>query len=348
MQIKLSNGRVIGGGSPVYIIAEIGINHNGDFNLAKEMIKVAAATGVDAVKFQKRTLEEMYTKEFLDRPYTKHYSFGATYGEHKRFLEFTDDQFLALYVLAKECNVDFIVSGFDFRSFDFIENELDVKMHKVASPLINHYPLLKQIGEYGKPIILSTGMHAYVEIKNAVEFLRRINDQIILLQATTLYPCPDELANLNAIKAYSDDLKTLVGYSSHDKGVILPAASVVLGACIIEKHFTLDRTMIGPDHAASVEPRGMELIVKYAHCVEKGLGDGQKTIQEGEQDARIKYGVSIVSRRSIKCGQGITEEDITVKCPGGGISPSHFWDCIGKKAKKDISEDRTIYEGDIE
>lgn len=348
MKIQLTNGRVIGDGSPVYVIAEIGINHNGDFELAKQMIKVAAGTGVDAVKFQKRTLDEMYTRDFLNRPYTKYYSFGATYGEHKRFLEFSDDQFLELQECARQANVDFIVSGFDFKSFDFIERELDVKIHKAASPLINHYPLLKQIGGYGKPIILSTGMHTYEEIKNAVEFLRKINDQIILLQATTLYPCPDELVNLRAIKAYRDDLSILVGYSSHDKGVILPATSVAFGSCVIEKHFTLDRTMIGPDHAASVEPRGMELIVKYAHCVERGLGDGQKTVQEGEHDARTKYGVSVVSRRPIKLGQVITEDDITVKCPGGGISPVHFWDCIGKKAKTDIPEDMTIYEDQIE
>lgn len=348
MNIKLSNNRTIGDGAPVYIIAEIGINHNGNFELAKKMIKVAAETGVDAVKFQKRTLNEMYIKSFLEQPYTKYYSFGVTYGEHKKFLEFSDEQFLELRDYARSNNVDFIVSGFDFTSFDFIEKHLDVKIHKIASPFINHYPLLKKVGNYGKPIILSTGMHSFAEVKDAINFLRTINDQIILLQATTLYPCPDELANLNVIKTYKYELNVLVGYSSHDKGVILPAASVALGACIIEKHFTLDRTMKGPDHAASVEPRGMELIVKYAHSVERGLGDGQKTIIEGEMEARIKYGVSIVSATNIKRGQVIKEEDITVKCPGGGISPVHFWECIGKKAKRNIYQDEIINEDDIE
>jgi sialic acid synthase len=348
MEIKLANGRTIGDGHPVYIVAEIGINHNGDFNLAKQMITVAAGKGVDAVKFQKRTVDEMYTREFLNQPYKKYYSFGATYGEHKKFLEFSDEQYLELRSVAKSANVDFIVSGFDFTGFDFIEKHLDVPMHKVASPFINHFPLLKQVGSYGKPIILSTGMHSFEEIKNAVGFLRKYNNQIILLQATTLYPCPDELANIMAIKSFREKLNILVGYSSHDKGVIIPAASVVLGACIIEKHFTLDRTMIGPDHAASAEPRGLELIVKYAHGVEKALGSGEKELQEGEHEARLKYGVSIVSKKELKEGTILTENDITVKCPGGGISPVHFWDILGKKLKKDIKEDTIIYTDDIE
>jgi sialic acid synthase len=348
MQINLANGRVLGDGCPVYIIAEIGINHNGDFELAKKMIDVAAKTGVDAVKFQKRTVDEMYTHEFLDRPYTKYYSFGATYGEHKKHLEFTNDQFIELHQCAEKANVDFIVSGFDFTGFDFIERQLNVSIHKIASPFINHYPLLKKVAEYGKPLILSTGMHSYDEVKASVEFIRKINKNIILLQATTLYPCPDDQANLKTIKTFRDDFNVLVGYSSHDKGVILPSASVVLGACVIEKHFTLDRTMIGPDHAASVEPRGLELIVKYSHVTERGLGSGSKIIQNGEFDARSKYGVSMVSKKKLKKNQILKEEDITVKCPGGGISPVHFWDCIGKIAKRDIPEDTIIYEGDIE
>jgi sialic acid synthase len=348
MEIRLANGRLIGEGHPAYIIAEIGINHNGDFDLAKQMINVAAGKGVDAVKFQKRTVDEMYTRDFLDQPYKKYYSFGATYGEHKKYLEFTDEQYLELKEAARNANVDLIVSGFDFTGFDFIEKQLDVQMHKVASPFINHYPLLKQVGSYGKPVILSTGMHSFEEIKNAVEFLRKYNDQIILLQATTLYPCPDELANIMTLKTFREKLDLLVGYSSHDKGVIIPAATVVLGACIIEKHFTLDRTMIGPDHAASAEPRGLELIVKYVHGVEKALGNGEKTIQEGESEARIKYGVSVVSKRELKKGTILSEEDITVKCPGGGISPVHFWDILGKKVKKTIKEDIIIYPDDIE
>ena len=346
-QIKLANGRIIGDGAPIYTIAEIGINHNGDFELAKQMVEVAAKTGVDAVKFQKRTVEEMYTKNFLDEAYNKHYAFGATYGDHKRFLEFKDEQFFELQQLAYSLNIDFIVSGFDATSFEFIENKLNVHIHKIASPFVTHYPLLKQVAGYGKPVILSTGMHTFDEIKDAVKYIRQFNDQIVLFQATTLYPCPDDMVNLNVLKTFREELDVLVGYSSHDKGVILPAASVALGACMIEKHFTLDRTMIGPDHAASVEPRGLEMIVKYAKSVSVGLGDKSKNAQKSEEDARIKYGVSIVTAKALIKGDKIKEDDITVKCPGGGISPVQFWDIIGKQVNKDIPVDEIIYAGDV-
>ncbi len=348
MNIKLSNGRIIGDGAPAYIIAEVGINHNGDFNLAKKMIEVAAGTGVDAVKFQKRTIDEMYTKKFLEQPYNKYYSFGTTYGEHKKFLEFSNEQFFELKDHAAKYNLDFIVSGFDFTGFDFIENQLDVQMHKIASPFITHYPLLKQVAGYGKPMIVSTGMHHFDEIRAAINYIRQFNNDIILFQATTLYPCPEELVNLNVIKTFRKELNVLVGYSSHDKGVILPAASVGLGACMIEKHFTLDRTLNGPDHAASVEPRGMEMIVKYAHLIEKGMGGGIKVLNKEEEEQRIKYGVSIVTRNSLIKGQVISTNNLTVKCPGGGISPVHFDDLVGKKTTRDISTDEILYDGDVE
>ena len=347
MNIKLSNGRIIGDNEPAYIIAEVGINHNGIFELAMNMIEVAAKTGVDAVKFQKRSVDEMYTKKFLDEPYKKIYAFGETYGEHKRFLEFSDDKFSQLKKRATELNIDFIVSGFDITAFDFIEKQLNVLIHKIASPFINHYPLLKHVASYGKPIILSTGMHTYDEIKAAINYIRQFNNDIILFQATTLYPCPEELVNLKVLQTFRQDMDVLVGYSSHDKGVILPAASVSMGACAIEKHFTLDRTMIGPDHAASVEPRGMEMIVKYAHLIEKGLGNGKKILNEEEDSQRIKYGVSLVSRKALSKGALITREDITVKCPGGGISPVHFESVIGKLTTRDIPADEILFDADV-
>jgi sialic acid synthase SpsE len=345
--IELTKKRWIGEGEFPYIIAEAGINHNGDFDIAKKIIFEASKCGADAVKFQKRTIEEMYTQEFLNQPYFKSYAFGTTYGEHKKHLEFNDEQYFELQEYAKTLNIDFLVSGFDFISFDFIENKLNVPIHKIASPFITHFPLLKKIAEYGKPMILSTGMHCLNEIKEAIEYIKPINEKIVLLQATTLYPCQDEDVNLNVLKTFKREFDLLVGYSSHDTGVILPAASVALGACIIEKHFTLDRTMIGPDHIASVEPRGLELICKYSKSVYKGLGKEEKNIHESEKSQRLKYGVSIVSTNDIKKETAIAARDITVKCPGGGISPVIFEKLIGKIAAKDIKADSIIYEGDI-
>jgi sialic acid synthase len=347
-RIKLKEGRFIGEGEVPYVIAEIGINHNGDFELAKKMIRVAATTGVDAIKLQKRTVAEMYTKSFLDQPYLKSYAYGKTYGDHKRFLEFSDESFFELKDLATQLGLDFIVSGFDYTSFEFIDKELNVDMHKIASPFVTHYPMLKQVANYGKPLILSTGMHSFEEVKNAIAFIKQFNDQIILFQATTLYPCPDELVNLNVMKTYRDQMEVLVGYSSHDKGVVIPAASVAVGACVIEKHYTLDRTMIGPDHSASVEKEGLEKIVKYANSVFLGLGNSSKEAQSVEAEARIKYGVSIVSKNEMARGHIIQEEDITVKCPGGGISPVNFWNILGKKVAFDIKADEIIYEKDVE
>lgn len=346
-RIQVGPNRWIGENEPPYVIAEIGINHNGDFELCKTMIEAAAKSGVDAVKMQKRTIDEMYTKDALDVPYDKPYSFGKTYGEHKLALEFTDDQYFELQAYTNALGIDFLVSGFDSTGFDFIEKKLNVPIHKIASPFITDYPLLKQVAEYGKPIFLSTGMHTMDEIEDAVRFIKKFNDKIMVFHAVTMYPVPDEQVNLNVLTTFKEKLNTLVGYSSHDKGVMISAAAVALGACVIEKHFTLDRTMIGPDHAASVEPRGMELIKKYATAVQRSLGTSSRVMNEHEQSARIKYGVSVTSRCFIPAGKIIEEADITVKCPGGGISPVKYWDLIGKRSAKSIEPDKTLYEGDI-
>ena len=340
---------LIGGLARVkYLIAEIGINHNGDFNICKAMIKEAARVGVDAIKMQKRTINEMYTKEALDVPYNKPYAFGKTYGEHKHALEFSDEQYLVLQKFTHDLGVEFLVSGFDATGFDFIEKKLNVPVHKIASPFITDYPLLKQVAEYGKPVFVFTCLQTVEEFKASGECIKQYNDKIMVFHAVTMYPVPNNQVNLNVIKTFKEELGTLVGYSSHDTGVAIPAASIALGACVIEKHFTLDRTMIGPDHAASAESRGMELIIKYSRVVQESLGSLVRENNEAEQAARIKYGVSVTSKRVIPCGKVITEEDIMVKCPGGGISPAHFWDLLGKKATRDIEVDKTLYDGDIQ
>ena len=270
-RIQVGPNRWIGEMEEPYVIAEIGINHNGSYELCKKMILKAASAGVDAVKMQKRTIEEMYTKDALDVPYNKPYAFGKTYGEHKHALEFDDEKFIELQKYAHDLGVEFLVSGFDSTGFEFIDKVLNVPIHKVASPFITDYPLLKQVAEYGKPIFLSTGMHTMEEIEKSVKFIKQFNDKIMVFHAVTMYPVPNDKVNLKVIKTFKERLGTLVGYSSHDNGVVIPSAAIALGACVIEKHFTLDRTMIGPDHAASVEPRGMELIKNYATAVWKSL-----------------------------------------------------------------------------
>jgi len=348
MEIKLNNGRIIGDGHPAYIMAEIGINHNGSIKIAKELIDKASIIGIDAVKFQKRTIKEMYREDFLRMPYVKDNSFGKTYGEHKHFLEFSDEEWFELQEYTKSRNLDFIISGFDFSGFDFINYELDVPFHKLASPLVTHIPLLVHVAKYGKPMILSTGMHDFEEVGVAVNEIRKYNKDLIVLQCTTSYPTNDEDVNLSVIKRFRNEFNVLVGYSSHDRGVVIPAASVAFGSCFIEKHFTLDRTMKGPDHVASVEPRGLELILGYTRSIEAAIGTDKKDLNKIEYAAKEKYGYSCVAKTQILKGEVITIDKIAFKQPGTGLKPSEISLFLNKVSKNTINFDQEITKNDIE
>ncbi len=348
MKITLKNGRIIGDGQPAYVLAEIGINHNGEIEIAKKLIDIAARIGIDGVKFQKRNIDLMYTKDFLAQPYIKEGSFGETYGKHKLFLEFSDEQLIELKHYTEQRGLDFIVSGFDIEGFDFINYKLDVLFHKVPSPLVNHTPLLKHIAKYKKPIVLSTGMHTYEEVKNAVEIILQQNDQLIVLQCTTSYPTDYKDVNLRVMKRYRRDFNVLTGYSSHDRGVVVSAASVLMGGCFIEKHFTLDRTMKGPDHVSSVEPRGLELIKSYTKALEASLGTDIKELIDAEINARDKYGYSCVAKLNIDAGAILTADLVTFKVPGYGIKPKDIERFFGKRLIRNIIQDEIISENDFQ
>lgn len=348
MEIVLKNGRKIGDNHPAYIIAEIGINHNGSFENAKRLVDKASIIGIDAVKFQKRTIDEMYHADFLKMPYIKDNSFGATYGEHKQFLEFTEEQLFELKDYTESRNLDFIISGFDFSGFDFINEKMDVLFHKIASPLVTHIPLLIHIAKYGKPMVLSTGMHDFQEVRHAVNVIKEYNEELIVLQCTTSYPTNNEDVNLSVIKRFRDELNVLAGYSSHDRGVVIPASSVAFGSCFIEKHFTLDRTMKGPDHISSVEPRGLELILGYARSIEVAIGVDKKDLNRVEYPAKEKYGYSCVAKENISQGDLITSEKISYKVPGTGLKPSEVGFILDKIANKNIFKDQNITTNDIE
>jgi sialic acid synthase SpsE len=348
MEIVLKNGRVIGDGHPAYIMAEIGINHNGSIKIAKELIDKASIIGIDAVKFQKRTIEEMYRSDFLKMPYVKDNSFGNTYGEHKHFLEFSDDQLYELQEYTRSRKLDFIISGFDFSGFNFINNELDVPFHKIASPLVTHIPLLIHVAKFGKPMILSTGMHDFAEVSVAVNEIKKYNKELIVLQCTTSYPTNDEDVNLAVIRRFRTEFGVLVGYSSHDRGVVIPAASVAFGSCFIEKHFTLDRTMKGPDHVASVEPRGLELILGYTRSIEAAIGNDKKKLNKIEYQAKEKFGYSCVAKTPILKGEVISIDKIAFKQPGTGLKPSEINLILNKTSKSTIDFDQEITENDIE
>jgi sialic acid synthase len=337
--ITLGNDKKIGSSEKPYFIGEIGINHNGDIRLAKKLIDMASSIGIDSVKFQKRDYLKTIISKQLDIPYLNNNSFGRTYREHKEFLEFSSQELIELSDYTKQKNLDFSCSAFDIESYDFIEYSLNPFFHKIPSPLIVNHELLLHVAKYGKPIFLSTGMSTLNEIEMAVKLIKECNDQLVLFQCTSLYPTENSEVNLKVIKQFIKDYDVLVGFSSHDKSVVFPSVAVGYGACAIEKHITLDRTMKGPDHTSSFEQRGLELAYKYCISTHEALGTFNKTILEREKVSRDKHMQSIVSANFIEAGTKLTETDIVFKAPGTGLMPYEKNKIIGKVATRNIEKD---------
>lgn len=269
--------KLVGDGNPCYVIAEIGINHNGDLDIAKKLIDAAAETGCDAVKFQKRTVEVVYTPEELAKP--RENPFGPTNGDLKRGLEFGDEQYAAIDAYCKEKGIDWFASCWDEGSVDFIEKFSPV-CYKIASASLTDDNLLRHHRKTGRPLIVSTGMSTLDQVDHAVEVLGSGN--LILMHTTSTYPSKVEELNLRAIQSLAERFGVPVGYSGHEVGLATSVAAVALGACAVERHITLDRAMWGSDQAASVEPGGFERMIKDLRAVEKGLGDGIKRLWDSE------------------------------------------------------------------
>lgn len=338
--------RLIGDGQPCLIIAEAGINHQGDVNIARQLIDVAAAAHADVVKFQKRTISRILTAAGLDAPYAHRNSFGKTYGEHKRALELEKQAYHELKTYAEGQGLIFMASAWDEESVDFLE-ELGVPAHKVASADLTNLPLLKYMAQTGKPIFLSTGMSSLEEVDQAMATLRAYTDQIVLLQCTSTYPSEFDQINLRVIPAYRERYQTLVGYSGHEKGIAIPVGAVALGACVVERHFTLDRTMKGGDHAASLEPTGLTKMVRDIRALEQAMGDGVKRIYEAEWPIRHKLAKSVVTAVPIPANTPITRAMLTTKGPGNGISAARLESLIGLKTTRPIPADAVLQESDI-
>ena len=345
--IKL-NDILVGDNNPTFIIAEIGINHQGDINIAKELIKKAKDAGANAVKFQKRSISRILTKEGLEMPYENPNSFGKTYGEHKVALELSEDDYEELFKFSNDLNVLFSASGWDEESIDFLD-DLGVPFFKMASADLTNFPLLEHTAKKNKPMILSTGMADMKIVKQAYNLVKNFNNNIAILQCTSTYPAKFEEIHLNVIHTYKNEFPDVViGYSGHELGIAIPTVSVALGARIIERHFTLDRTMKGGDHAASLEPNGFEKMVRDIRHVEDALGSTEKNIQESEKPIFKKLGKSLVSTNHISAGSIINRSMITTKGPGTGISPMKLQEVIGKKTKTDIDKDTIIKDSFIE
>ncbi|KKW23524.1 MAG: N-acetylneuraminate synthase [Parcubacteria group bacterium GW2011_GWA2_51_12] len=275
--VKIGN-KLVGEGQPVFIIAEIGINHNGDINIAKKLIDVAAEAGADAVKFQKRTVEVVYTSEELAKP--RENPFGPTNGDLKRGLEFGLEQYQEVDRHCKEKGILWSASSWDEGSVDFID-QFNPPCHKIASASLTDDNLLRHIRSKGRSIILSTGMSTMEEVDHAIEVLGR--KDLIILHSNSTYPADFRELNLLAIKTLQKRYIDLpVGYSGHEVGLSTSVMAAVLGACVVERHLTLDRAAWGSDHAASLEPRGMQLLVRDIRAWEQAKGDGVKRVYESE------------------------------------------------------------------
>lgn len=276
-RVKIGN-KWIGDGHPTFIVAEIGINHNGDLDIAKKLIDMAVFSGCDAVKFQKRTIELVYTPEELSRP--RENPFGPTNGHLKRGLEFGKKEYKEIDRYCRQKNIMWFASPWDLKSVDFLE-EFDVPCYKIASASLTDNALLQHIKSKGKPIILSTGMSDIQQIKHAVKILGE--KDLILLHCTSTYPAQPHELNLNVIPWMKKTFNCPIGYSGHEVGIAPPLIAAVLGACLIERHITLDRTMWGSDHAASLEPNGLNKVVRDIKLLSHFLGDGKKRVLESEK-----------------------------------------------------------------
>jgi len=346
-ELQLGNKNV-GDGHPTFIIAEIGINHQGDVSIAKNLIQKAKECGADAVKLQKRSISRILTKSGLEMAYDNRNSFGKTYGEHKIALELSEADYHELNTYCKKMDIIFCASGWDEESIDFLD-EMGIPFFKMASADLTNFPLLVHTAKKNKPMILSTGMADMKMVQAAYSQVNQINNQIAILQCTSTYPSAFSEVHLNVLQTFMKEFPdTVIGYSGHEQGIAIPPAAVALGAKIIERHFTLDRTMKGGDHAASLEPQGFAKMVRDIRAVEESMGSFKKEIQKSEPPVFKKLAKSIVSAVEIKVGQKITIEMLTTKGPGTGISPTRISELIGKITIKDIPADEVINNEDIQ
>ncbi len=330
---------VIGDGEPCYVIAEIGHNHQGSIEKARELFREAKLAGAHAVKLQKRDNRGLYTRAAYNKSYDNENSFGATYGEHREFLEFGIDQYRELQAYARELHIDFFSTAFDIASADFLE-ALDVPAYKIASGDIKSLPLLRHVAGFGKPIIMSTGGATIEDVQRAYDAVLPLNSDLAILQCTAGYPAAFEELDLGVIASYRKQFpRAVVGFSSHDNGIAMPVAAYMLGARIVEKHFTLNRAMKGTDHAFSLEPVGLRKLVRDLDRTFRAMGDGVKKVYESERAPILKMGKSLVVARDLPVGHLLTSGDVVMKSPAGGIPPYELDNVLGCTTLRALHED---------
>ena len=327
------------------VIAEAGVNHNGEMRIAKQLIDLASEAGADLVKFQTFNADRQVTKLAPKAAYQSLLT-DISESQHSmlRKLEITEEMHVQLIAYCQSRAVGFLSTGFDIESVDLL-NRLGQELFKIPSGEITNMSFLRHIGGLGKRVILSTGMSTMDEIESAINVLENSGtprSKVTVLHCTTAYPAPMSDVNLSAMQSIKSALNVEIGYSDHTLGIEIPIAAVALGATVIEKHFTLDRNMPGPDHKASLEPTELKAMVNAIRNIEQALGDGVKRLMPSEVENIVIARKSIVARQSISKGEIFSSENITAKRPNNGISAMQWDEVIGKAAKRDYSTDEFI------
>ena len=336
------DGFTIGDNSDCYLIAELGNNHQGSVEKCKELITRAKECGAHAVKLQKRDNRAIFTRAAYDAPYDNENSFGPTYGTHREALEFNKEQYRELIAHSKKVGISFFATAFDVPSADFLI-DLDVPAFKIASGDATNVPLLRHVAKFGKPMIVSTGGSEIEDVRRIYNTIMPINRQLCILQCTAGYPPAYDELNLRVIETYREEFPDIViGLSSHDSGIAMGLVAYILGARVIEKHFTLNRAMKGTDHAFSLEAPGLTKLIRDLRRARVALGDGVKRRYVSEEKPILKMGKKLVAARDLAAGHVLTAGDIAIKSPGDGLAPYHLDAVIGRKLGAALAADAPI------
>ena len=335
----------IGKEYPCYIIAEIGVNHNGKLSLAKKLIDASIESGVNAVKFQKRDLKSLYRKESLENPNSESQGFEILLAELQE-VELTKNDYMEIIDYCKKKKITFLCTPWDMPSVDFLE-ELDIVAYKISSGDMTNFPLIKYVSKTRKPMIISTGMSKIEEIEKMVSFVKEQNIPFVILHANSTYPSPIESLDLNLIPEFRKKFDLLVGFSGHEIGIIGSITAANMGAVIIERHITLDKTMKGLDHSSSLEPNKFKEMVSLIRLSEKAKGKPIKKMTRAEVLQREVVSKSIVCVLDICKDEIFSDKNIEAKGPEKGLSAQYFFDIIGKKSPRDIKCGEYVLEEDM-
>lgn len=336
------DGTRIHDGGECYVIAEIGHNHQGDLEQCKRMFDTAKQCGANAVKLQKRDNRTLYTKAMYDSPYDNRNSYAPTYGAHREALEFNREQYVELIAHAKKIGITFFSTAFDIPSADFLA-DLDVPGYKIASGDLTNIALLRHVAKIGKPMIISTGGATMDDVVRAYRTIMPINPQLCILQCTSGYPAEVEELNLKVIESFRQRFPDVViGLSSHDNGIAMALVGYVMGALVVEKHFTLNRAAKGTDHAFSLTPEGLHRMIRDLRRSHQALGDGVKRCYESEVAPLKKMQKKLVAARDLPAGHVLAESDVAIKSPNDGLPAYEYDNVVGMRLTAPLKADENI------